>query len=135
LIKDGENDYVKRTAVSVQDFVKEPEIYQFFMKDIDALLDQYDPGRPEHKPDVTKQMQEMQSKRDKMIQEHQQKQQSMMMNEEMMKKQQEINHLGVLNQELMMENTLLKNKNQYLEEKITKLIQELIVLKKTQKTI
>jgi hypothetical protein len=135
LLKDGENDYVKIVEnVYVQDFVKEPEIVQFFMKDIDALLDKYDPGRPEHKPDVTKQMQEMQLKREKMIQEHQEKQQSMLMNEHVMKIQQQMNHLGVVNQELLMENTLLKNKNQYLEEKITKLIQELIEVKKGLKT-
>ena len=136
LIKEGENNYVKMvTTVSVEDFVKEPEIHQFFMKDIDPLLEKYHPGRPEHKPDVTKQMQEIQLKREKMIQEHQQKQQSIMMNEQVMKMQQQINHLGVVKEELIMENTLLKNKNQYLEEKMTKLIQELIVLKKTQKTI
>lgn len=132
LLENGENDYVKCVPVKVEDFVKEPEILQFVLKDIDTLLDNYEPGKPENKPDVTKQIQEMQLKREKMIQDHQQNQQHMMMNEHVMKMQQQINQLGVLNQELTMENTLLKNKNSYLQDKITKLIQDLIELKKTQ---
>jgi hypothetical protein len=132
LLENGENDYVKYVPVKVEDFVKEPEIVQFVLKDIDMLLNNYEPGKPENKPDVTKQIQEMQLKREKMIQDHQQNQQHMMMNEHVMKMQQQINQLGVLNQELTMENTLLKNKNSYLQDKISKLIQDLIELKKTQ---
>jgi glycosyltransferase involved in cell wall biosynthesis len=133
LLQQGENDYVKRTNIKVEDFVKEPEILQFFMKDIDMLLEKYEPGKPENKSDVLKQMEEMQVKREKMIEEHQKNQQNIMMNEQIMKMQQQINQLGVINQELTMENTLLKNKNSYLEEKISKLIQDLIELKKNQK--
>ena len=53
----------------VSSFVKEQDIYDFFMKDIDKLLENYEPGLPKHKPDVLKQTIEIQAKRDKMIKE------------------------------------------------------------------
>jgi len=45
----------------------EAPIKQFFMNDIDQLLETYDPGKPEMKPDVLKQIKEIEAKRDKMI--------------------------------------------------------------------
>uniref|UniRef100_A0A6C0FDP3 Uncharacterized protein n=1 Tax=viral metagenome TaxID=1070528 RepID=A0A6C0FDP3_9ZZZZ len=42
--------------VKVEDFVKSPEIYDFFMKDIDGILDKYEPGKVENKPEVLQQM-------------------------------------------------------------------------------
>ena len=128
LLKDGENNYVKFTNTPVDDFIKEADIKQFFMKDIDNLLKIYNPGKPENKPDVMKQLEEIRIRREKMQMEQQQK---MLMNlekvTEMEKKQTE---MSVIIQELTMENTVLKNKNEYLENKISKLIQDLIDLKK-----
>jgi glycosyltransferase involved in cell wall biosynthesis len=127
LIKDGETPYVKRVNISVHDFVKEPDIYQFFMRDIDDLLDIYQPGKPENKPDVMKQLEDIQCKRDKKIMEHQQ----IMNSPQVIQLQNKMNEMSVYIQELTMENTNLKDKTTYLENKITKLIQELIELKKT----
>lgn len=42
--------------VKVEDFIKSPEIYDFFMKDIDGILDKYEPGKIENKPEVLQQM-------------------------------------------------------------------------------
>jgi glycosyltransferase involved in cell wall biosynthesis len=130
LIQNGENAYVKRTNTRVDEFVKDTDIFKFFMEDIDRLLEIYQPGKPENKPDVMKQLEEIRMQREQMMIEHQQKQQSIMMNEQVMGMQQKLNEWGILNQELVMENTLLKNKNEYLDNKITKLIQEMILLKK-----
>ena len=47
----------------------EKNIKQFFLKDIDELLKGYDPGLPKMKPDVLKQMKEIEERRDKMIKE------------------------------------------------------------------
>ena len=130
LIKDGENQFIKFSNVSVDDFVKEPDIKQFFMKDIDPVLDIYQPGKPENKPDVMKQLEEIRIRREKQMVEHQQK---MFMNHEQMQTmQQKMTEMSIIMQELTMENTILKDKNKYLENKISKMIQDLIDLKKTQ---
>lgn len=46
----------------VTDFIKEPELLQFYMHDVDAALQTYDPGHPSMKPDVLKQIQEKMQK-------------------------------------------------------------------------
>ena len=51
----------------------ESNIKKFFMEDIDALLDNYQPGKPEMKPDVLKQIKEIEKEREK-IETEQQKQ-------------------------------------------------------------
>ena len=43
---------------TVSDFIKEPDLLQFYMHDVDAALQSYDPGHPRMKPDVQKQIQE-----------------------------------------------------------------------------
>ena len=53
----------------VSSFVKEQDIYDFFMNDIDKLLENYELGQPKHKPDVLKQTIEIQARRDKMMKE------------------------------------------------------------------
>jgi chromosome segregation ATPase len=50
------------------DFIKEPSLLQFYMHDIDAALQAYDPGHPSMKPDVLQQLREK-------MQKHQQQQQ------------------------------------------------------------
>jgi len=51
----------------VSSFIKEKDIYDFFMNDIDNLLNEYEYGKPKYKPDVIKQTKEIQEKRDVMI--------------------------------------------------------------------
>ena len=58
----------------MEDFVKEHEIRDFFLNKIDDLLQNYEPGRPENKPEVLKQIQEITEKRKKMQEEHQRQQ-------------------------------------------------------------
>jgi glycosyltransferase involved in cell wall biosynthesis len=69
------NPFVKLSNLEVDNFVKEADIREFFMVSIDILLANYDPGKPEHKPDVTKQIIEIGIKRDEMIKQQQQQQQ------------------------------------------------------------
>jgi hypothetical protein len=70
----GPNPFVKETTKTVEDFVKEPLIREFFSNKIESLLDKYEPGRPENKPEVLKQIQEITEKRKKMQEEHQRQQ-------------------------------------------------------------
>lgn len=70
-------DYFKESPKTVDTFIRtksEKRIKTFFMTEIDALLDKYDPGLPKMKPDVLKQIKEIEESRDKMIQEEMAKQ-------------------------------------------------------------
>jgi len=69
--------YFKESSKTVDTFIQnkyEDGIKKFFMEDIDALLDKYDPGKPEMKPDVLKQIKEIEAKREQMIKDHQEQQ-------------------------------------------------------------
>jgi glycosyltransferase involved in cell wall biosynthesis len=63
----NENPYVKLSDKKVSDFVKEEEIKKFFLEDIDAHLESYESGKPENKPEVLKQMQQIIKNRENMI--------------------------------------------------------------------
>ena len=75
LLEQAPNPFISETFIKPRDLVKEPEILQFFMNDIDNLLENYEPGKPENKPDVTKQLKEIKINRENMIKEHTKKQQ------------------------------------------------------------
>lgn len=60
----------KESTKTVDTFIRnsnESNIKQFFMQEIDVLLENYAPGRPDMKPDVLKQIKAIEEKRDKMI--------------------------------------------------------------------
>lgn len=66
MLEMGENKCFKKSNKKVRDFIKqthEEDIYQFFMKNIDKLLEKYKMGNPKHKPDVLQQMDEIQQER------------------------------------------------------------------------
>lgn len=65
-------DFFKESDKTVDTFIKyedEKPIKKFFMKDIDGLLKNYDPGLPNMKPDVLKQIKELEAEREKMVKE------------------------------------------------------------------
>tara|TARA_B110000879_G_C11132452_1_gene496633 strand:+ start:445 stop:1740 length:1296 start_codon:yes stop_codon:yes gene_type:complete len=69
--------YFKESSKNVDTFIQhkhESNIKKFFMEDIDTLLDNYDPGKPEMKPDVLKQIKEIEAKRAQMIKDHEEQQ-------------------------------------------------------------
>ena len=75
LLKDPNPDYVKLSMKTIDMFITSPSIRQFFMIDIDPLLERYEPGHPRMKPDVLKQIQELDAERNKMMQQMQSQQQ------------------------------------------------------------
>jgi glycosyltransferase involved in cell wall biosynthesis len=102
LLSNGPNKMVTESDKTPRDFIKNnSDIFTYFMEDIDSILDTYAPGNPEHKPDVLHQMAEIQSKREALAQQQQ--------------------HLKMI-QDLITENTSLKEKVIYLETKITQII-------------
>jgi glycosyltransferase involved in cell wall biosynthesis len=105
------NPFVKESGKLVNDFVKEESIKRFFLEDIDEILNEYNPGKPENKPDVLKQMEEMTKKRELMIQQQQQQHQQQQIHNQLQYNQNVI-------QQLLNENKMLKEKVTYLEDKL-----------------
>jgi hypothetical protein len=133
LLAQGPNPNMHDTTITPADLVKEPEILKFFMEDINSLLDAYDPGKPDKKPDVTKQLAEIKEGREKMMKEHMEKQlqyQDTMNKINMINNpqavQNKINEQSFIIQQLSLENGQLQDKVKYLEDKIKQLISEKI---------
>ena len=133
LLKNIPDPNIHETELKPEDIVKEPEILKFFMEEINGLLDAYSPGKPENKPDVTKQLNEIKAQREIMIKEHMAKQAEY--NENIMKiqgltnpniLQNKLNEQTFIIQQLSLENNQLKEKLSYLEDKIKQLISEKI---------
>ena len=120
------NPTIKESTKLPSDFVKDTNILSFFMEGIDKALETYDIGRPEHKPDVTKQLAEIKITRDKLMQEQMRKQKELELNPVIQAAQQKLNEMGGVIQELTNENNKLKDKVKYLEEKMRQLITEQI---------
>ena len=133
LLNQGPNPNMHDTTITPADLVKEPEILKFFMDDINSLLEAYDPGKPDKKPDVTKQLAEIRESREKMMKEHMEKQtqyQDTMNKLNMINNpqavQNKINEQSFIIQQLSNENGELQDKVKYLEDKIKQLINEKI---------
>ena len=129
LLKQMPNPNIHETPLVPKDLVKEPEILKFFMDDVNSLLDNYDLGKPDHKPDVKRQLAEMKIQRENQMQEMKKQQTdyqntinkiTMMKNPEIA--QQNINEQGTIIQQLMFENNQLKQQLEYLNNKIKQLI-------------
>ncbi len=109
------NQFVKVSPVKVSDFIKEPELVKFYINDIDVMLEQYTQGKPENKPDVMKQLEEMNRTREKMVLEYQ-------LQQTQQQAHQYIQQMQIQLSQLLMENNHLKEKNEYLENKIKSII-------------
>ena len=134
------NQFMKVSDKKVEDFVKEADLKQFFMEDIDPLLEKYEPGKPENKPDVIKQLDEIKTKREEMMMTQQRQQmeyqdtinklnqmyglnQNQNQNQNLVASyQNKVNEMSVIIQEISLENKLLKDKVKYLEDKIRQII-------------
>jgi glycosyltransferase involved in cell wall biosynthesis len=77
LLDEQHTSFFKESPKTVDMFIKfkhEESIKKFFLQDIDSALANYSPGDPSLKPDVLKQMKEIELERQKMIQEANEKQ-------------------------------------------------------------
>jgi glycosyltransferase involved in cell wall biosynthesis len=125
------NPFVKEVAIKPADLIKEPEILKFFMEDIDSILDAYEPGNLENKPDVQRELKAIKVRREKMMQEQRERQiqQQNSINPQVL--HQKLNEQSCIIQQLSLENKQLNEKNKHLHDTITKLIQDKIQEKKT----
>lgn len=126
---DSPNEYVKESQYKVEDFVKEPEILNFFLCDIDELLKKYEPGDPKNKKDVIAYMNTVKKIREESI--------TQMKKRELMIQQDANNHITNMRKHFEMsianltkENIQMKDKIEYLEKKISDLIKTSIQSKK-----
>ena len=71
LLEQGENKFQKRSDKTVDDFIKHPDFKEFYMNTIERLLVDYKPGDPEMKPDVLKQIAEIDKQRKQQMEEMQ----------------------------------------------------------------
>ena len=121
------NPFVKPSDLKPTDFVQDPQIIDFFMNDIDKLLEQYDPGNPKHKKDVSKEIVRL----TKIRADHNQRINNLRINNETISNDpNSLNEITLLVQELKLENNNLKDKIVYLETKMRELIQNQINEKK-----
>ncbi len=134
LLKNPNTMFQKESPRTVEDFIRTPEeslIKDFFMKNIDGLLDAYKPGEPNMKPDVLEQMKKMELERAEMAMKKQQQQQQDV--KITMKKQdgnsvqlsiEDINKLFNYQQSEMKK---LQEKNEKLEDMVLQLQRELVL--------
>ena len=66
LLENPNPNFIRESDKTVDDFVKEPELKDFYMNQIDGLLKDYEPGKPSMKPDVLEQMVKIEEERRKM---------------------------------------------------------------------
>jgi glycosyltransferase involved in cell wall biosynthesis len=125
LLAQGPNPNMNESSLTPNHFVKEPEVLKFFMEDINILLDNYNPGKVEFKPDVIKQLSELREKREAMIRENMQKQSA----------QNIINEKCAIIQKITIENDQLKEKVTYLENKMKQLLTERVQEKLKEKKL
>tara|TARA_B100000963_G_C22596467_1_gene658072 strand:- start:64 stop:1149 length:1086 start_codon:yes stop_codon:yes gene_type:complete len=62
LITDENNAGFRLSSKSVSDFIKEPDLLDWFLNKIDKDLNNYEPGLPKYKPDVMIQLAEFEEK-------------------------------------------------------------------------
>ena len=129
VLLDKPSDFVKDSNKRVTDFIKDDNILRFFMNDIDKLLDSYEPGRPENKPDVVKQIDTLTKNRQQMETQLQQMQQQMQQKMQQQVQQVKMQYESRIAQ-LTAENLMLKDKTEYLTKKMSDLIQKQIEQKK-----
>jgi glycosyltransferase involved in cell wall biosynthesis len=58
------------TNIRVDDYFIDDSLKQFYTSDMNRLLETYEPGKPEHKPELLKQMKLMEEDRNRRMQEH-----------------------------------------------------------------
>jgi len=113
---DSSNNFIKVSNLTVEDFIQNKVLREFYKNNVNALLEDYECGKPAYKPDVIKQIEELKfSRQEQMISEYQR-----MLNEIHFKMNNVIN-----------ENIELKKKVSFLEEKLKEIIQTKITEKKT----
>ena len=134
------NKTIHESNLLPKDLVNEKDILKFFMEDIDELLNNYEPGNPDYKPDVKKQIAEMKIDIENKIQQmmKQQSDYKDLINKLTTKSnpqalQQQLSDQSLVIQQLMFENNQLKDQVEYLNKKLKQLITEQLEKRKDER--
>ncbi len=65
LLENPHPELVKETDIKVEEFIKDDEMRNFYMNEVDIILKDYEPGRPTMKPDVLTQIIDIEERRRK----------------------------------------------------------------------
>lgn len=123
LLENGENKFVNKSSLKVEQFIKDDELRKFYSEEIDNILKDYEPGDPKNKPDVIEQTESLKKEREQMqINEIKKKIEmgEMFKDNNGNKVKPSIEQISELifkqNQDLLMKNSLLKEKDQIIDE-------------------
>jgi len=130
MFKTADPKFFKESTKTVDEFIRRPNechIKQFFMTDIDNLLQNYEPGLPSYKPDVLSQIKTIEDTRDETIRKHNEQNQTRhVIMTEPGKEPVALTPEQIIN---MINN--LKTVNARLIERVTELTKENLILKST----
>jgi glycosyltransferase involved in cell wall biosynthesis len=70
MLENMESTRTKLSRYTVDDFIKDPELKQFYMVDMNTLLTNYEPGKPENKPKLLEQIKKMEEERNRRLEDH-----------------------------------------------------------------
>jgi glycosyltransferase involved in cell wall biosynthesis len=112
LLNGAPNQFVSPSTLTVDNFIKDLLLKEFYIDDVDDLLETYEPGLIKYKPDVMKQVEELKLKR--------------ALANQPTPEQKKIKEQNELIQMLRVENEVYIDKIQYLEKKIKQLIDKQI---------
>ena len=124
------SDYIHESKVKVEEIVKEADMRKFFMEDIDNILQLYEPGKLENKPDVMEHMNKIKREREAAMKKNAEDMEKVESYKKMInnssnnsninqnnKYERKINDMMILIQELTSENNLLRERIKQLENK------------------
>ena len=70
MLENMESTKTKLSRYTVDDFIKDPELKKFYMVDMNDLLTNYEPGKPENKPKLLEQIKKMEEERNRRLEDH-----------------------------------------------------------------
>ena len=70
LLENMDATKTKLSRFTVNDFIDDADLKQFYMVDMNNLLTNYEPGKPEYKPKLMEQIKKMENERNKRLEDH-----------------------------------------------------------------
>jgi hypothetical protein len=70
LLENMDSTKTKLSRFTVDDFIDDAVLKQFYMVDMNNLLTNYEPGKPEYKPKLMEQIKKMENERNKRLEDH-----------------------------------------------------------------
>ena len=73
LLENPSQTRTKLSPYSVDDFIKDPILKEFYINDMNKLLENYEPGRPENKPKILEEIKRLEYERSKRLEDERKK--------------------------------------------------------------